>query len=325
MNTEQTVRDDLTRIKGIGLTRQEWLRNAFKVFTFADLAALTPEQIERQLKAERQIASRGEIAAWINKAQELAGGSPSAGAATAVSSVASKQGNEQAEECTVVAATADWQASARFVVEFQTTVDEAIGAREQIYRTVASHLDLATDHLLGSKSWSGLQSEPLCTWMLEQVEQQPQPTPAGERLPTLKLPLPTAHAKITQVWFHQPPPIEMPRALYPTPTDRQGVIIGEQPFALAIAFDLTGLTAAELANKQPPYRVQAYLFNLTTGVSLTVGASNPATLSAGKLSYVAHLSCPALVSGIYRLRMVLSLEDRPPLVDYLELPLLQIV
>jgi hypothetical protein len=64
--------DDLTRIRGIGQVKQQWLRESLKIYTFQDLARLSIAQIESTLKAEWQTVSRREIKGWIAQAQKLA-------------------------------------------------------------------------------------------------------------------------------------------------------------------------------------------------------------------------------------------------------------
>jgi diguanylate cyclase (GGDEF)-like protein len=65
--------DRLTKIKGIGPARQQWFRESLNVRTFQDLAVLSVDEIESQLKAANQIAARDKIEQWIIEAQELAG------------------------------------------------------------------------------------------------------------------------------------------------------------------------------------------------------------------------------------------------------------
>lgn len=64
--------DDLTKIKGIGLVKQQWLRESLNVYTFRDLANLSVDAIESVLKVEWQSVSRKDIKRWIVQARELA-------------------------------------------------------------------------------------------------------------------------------------------------------------------------------------------------------------------------------------------------------------
>jgi hypothetical protein len=63
--------DDLTKIRGIGRAKQQWLRESLKIYTFQDLANLPVDHIESALKAEWHTVSRREIQGWIAQAQKL--------------------------------------------------------------------------------------------------------------------------------------------------------------------------------------------------------------------------------------------------------------
>lgn len=320
MDTQETLLDDLTRIKGIGLTRQEWLRNVFQVRTYQDLACLSLEQLETQLKAEKQIASRREITAWLDRAQELAATVPNRQCVAAVSS----DHPEPAQPLVHDISATDWQVYARFVVEFQTYADKVRSAREQLYRTVANQLDLATDRSLDSQSWSGLQSEPLSTWLQEQVHKQSQPAAPVEPQLAVKAAL-AAYVQIKQARLFQPPSVQTPRLLYPILPGSQAVITGSDSFALDIVFELRGAMADDLLAAQSLYRAQFYLINLATNAAVHLDQPCVASLTAAQLSYVVRLHCTALLPGLYRLHVLLSLESRPPVIDYVEVPLLQVI
>lgn len=67
---------DLTKINGIGVSVQKGLRDLFQVRSYADLAALSVDDIEKQFKAEKSIPAplktREKIGLWITEAKELA-------------------------------------------------------------------------------------------------------------------------------------------------------------------------------------------------------------------------------------------------------------
>ena len=57
-NSNNKEYDDLTVITGIKEARQRWLRKSLKVCTYADLAALSEDQIAAQAKSERLLIPR---------------------------------------------------------------------------------------------------------------------------------------------------------------------------------------------------------------------------------------------------------------------------
>jgi len=60
--------DDFTTIRGIGASMQQRLNKA-GVYTYAQLAASTPEELRRGLGAVAQLAK---VEEWIKQARELA-------------------------------------------------------------------------------------------------------------------------------------------------------------------------------------------------------------------------------------------------------------
>jgi CBS domain-containing protein len=70
-NGNDTELYDLTRIRGIGSTRQGWFRDVLGIFTIQDLARASLDEIDLQFRAEGHPVSRPEIAGWIAQAQAL--------------------------------------------------------------------------------------------------------------------------------------------------------------------------------------------------------------------------------------------------------------
>jgi predicted RecB family nuclease len=64
-------RDDLTRIRGIGPNRQQWLHDVMGIMTIHDLATAAADEIESHFRQEGQPISRIEIERWIAQAQAL--------------------------------------------------------------------------------------------------------------------------------------------------------------------------------------------------------------------------------------------------------------
>lgn len=64
--------DDLTVIRGIGMSRQTWFRQTYGVQTYRDLAALDASDIALRLQAEGKPAFREQIESWLEQATRLA-------------------------------------------------------------------------------------------------------------------------------------------------------------------------------------------------------------------------------------------------------------
>ena len=65
--TGQTAKDDLREIKGIGPTYEKRL-NSSGIYTFADLAAMDPDDVRAIVNARRQI----DVDLWVDQAKEMA-------------------------------------------------------------------------------------------------------------------------------------------------------------------------------------------------------------------------------------------------------------
>jgi hypothetical protein len=140
--------DDLTVIEGIGATRSQWLRTSLGVQSYADLAALSADDVVAALRAAGQVASPSVVANWIVRARELA---------------------EAAEH-------ADWVPLASFVVEFQGRL-----ATSEL-RTVVHHVEADEN-----EAWPEIETERASEWMLERAPEPaapaPTPTPTAESPP----------------------------------------------------------------------------------------------------------------------------------------------
>jgi hypothetical protein len=138
--------DDLTAIEGIGATRSQWLRTSLGVQSYADLAALSADDVVTALRAAGQVASPSVVANWIVRARELA---------------------EAAEH-------ADWVPLASFVVEFQGRL-----ATPEL-RTVVHHVEADEN-----EAWPEIETERVSEWMLERAPEPaaPAPTPHAESPP----------------------------------------------------------------------------------------------------------------------------------------------
>jgi hypothetical protein len=138
--------DDLTVIEGIGATRSQWLQTSLGVQTYADLAALSADEVVAALRAAGQVASPSVVASWIARARELAG----------------------------AAEHPDWVPLASFVVEFQGC-QATPGLRTAVHHVEADE----------TEAWPGIETERVSEWMLERApepaeEAVPAPAPPAE-------------------------------------------------------------------------------------------------------------------------------------------------
>jgi len=154
-------RDELSDIPGIGTARARWLKTAFDVQSFADLAALSPDEVERRLKSEgRGSVSRSAIEGWISEAK----------ARTAVESEALRTKHQDKGKTPSSGSQSDWKPVASFVVEFQTRDGDG---DHQLRRTAVHYLEEDRN-----EHWTGFDWEKLAAWMRGQLRREaaaPQP------------------------------------------------------------------------------------------------------------------------------------------------------
>ena len=201
--------DDLTTIKGIGQTRQQWLRDTFNVRTFRDLAALAADTIEARLKAEKQIPSRSHIERWLSEAKQFAE-NPALVPVTKVK-LSTKED--------------DWKPFASFVVEFQDSASQ-LEVRTRVHYIEGDQ----------TRTWTGVDQQELCQWITQQLGDKAKPPVvqvAAEKVtPFIESP---AAAVLTPVVADQMPvpaaqrsPTELPAASMSQPTPIQN---GEAGFS----------------------------------------------------------------------------------------------
>jgi len=304
--------DDLTGIKGIGAVRQQLLQNGLGAYRFRDLAALSSQDVEAHLKAAGQIVSPTEIAAWIGEAHALAA-AESQTPQDAMTMNEQPDGNETPPP-------AEWRPFASFVVEFR---QRSVGG--QVERcTHVHHVEADIDD-----EWPGMEGEQLCSWIVEHIQKKPQPEPRLDLPPEPQTREEPSAAvppvQVTRVRVLQPPDTgELAGGVQPAEWYRF-LVKGNEPFDLEVFLELAEPLSREAATQNITYRVQTEARNRSTGDRVILGKSEPGVLREGAISYTAVLPVATLQPGTYSLRVLATLDSRPPRLGYLEIPLLQVV
>jgi hypothetical protein len=312
-------RDDLTAIKGIGPARQEWLRESLNVRTYQDLSVLSADEIETRLKAEGKAVSRNEIDGWLAQAQGLA----TAAADPALPHAAASANPEPRGNTNAPAGEGEWKPFASFVVEFQA---RQIDGQPRERRTVVHHIEADQ-----GETWPGIACERLCQWMLDQwgekAEQAPErakPSPPARAAAAPPVSAPSANFQVTQVWAFQPPQATTSACACKAGQIFQGSVRGSEPLAFEASLALTGPGAADVARERRAYRARFYARRLPTGTLIHLGDTRLGTLVEDRLAYTVRLPETSLPPGIYHLQVVAELRGQPPLLGYLEVPVLQV-
>ena len=295
MNGKNKKMDDLTVINGIKSARQDWLRNKLGVQTYQDLASLSTENILIQLKRDNMIVSHNDVILWISKAKELA---------------EAKKTNRQG----------DWEPFASFVVEFQARRVEN-GATEQC--TSVQHMEADQDMM-----WPGIETESLCRWMLDRIEseeigmkEQPQPIKQSPPKPHM---MPQAILK-NQLQVFQPPNSETPCITCLAGQPGQGYVKSEQPFELRDLFSISWLEKAASEAGQVTCYAQFYARQLPAGVLIHLGDTEAEILGENQASCTVRLTGAVLPAGLYSLKVLTRIATTPPILDHLEIPMIQVL
>jgi hypothetical protein len=324
--------EDLTRIKGIGPVKQQWLRELLQIHTFRDLSSFSVDEIESKLRVQGHITSKSEIEQWIVQAEKLATAEQSLQEFVESSDSEVEEPSclpvQESESCHQVMASVDtetgenslsstvpgeWQSFASFRIEFQS---RQIKGQVEEQRIIVHYLEANQ-----FQTWSDLESDRLQQWMLDRIGEGMLQPPEGEH-PNLALPV---AVEITQIQAFQstqtarPMVVERGNRLFPS------AFRSDQPFALEVAFHLTGLTAANLTEKQVAYYAQFYIRDRFTDVVTHLGDTEPTPLVEGQLSYTAMLGEITLAPGMYRLQAIVKLQGVPATLGSFKVPLLQVV
>lgn len=146
--------DDLTAIKGIGDSLKQWLRESFKVHTFAEIAALSAHEVGARAKQDGRFLPLSKIEQILAQAREH----------TYISllpaSESRRRPNSKKES--------DWKEFASFVVNFERKVVRGKEKKRTKVerRTAIHHMETGEQ-----ESWSGVDAEQAGRWMLHRLSE----------------------------------------------------------------------------------------------------------------------------------------------------------
>ncbi|MGI9493801.1 MAG: hypothetical protein ACR2QF_15500 [Geminicoccaceae bacterium] len=321
---ESDSNDDLTAIKGIGPARQDWLVKAFAVRTFADLAALSVEDIEAARRAEKQpMLARSDIHDWLVQAKDFAAASGHDPDQLAEPDPVDSEEGSAEEEPAEAPAPPEWKPFASFVVEYRQREGEG---QAEAFQTSVHHVEEDV-----SEAWPGLDAEAPWQWMLDRVQKETLPEPEeaiqAETKPSdVSLSEGTEMAiQITDLYIRQPVRAEESMAIDRSDRMSSSFIKSTEAFALDVAFELVGPAADDVAKKEIPFQSQLYARDLSTGKSLHLGNSTPGRLIEGDMSYMASLHWAKLPRGTYQMQALVLVQSAPPIPGHIEGSIVQVV
>jgi hypothetical protein len=321
MNSDDRRYDDVTVIKGIREKRQRTLKEKFRVSTLQDLANISDETTKAVAKALNGVSAEM-VRGWSVEAREK----------LSLQRAVEQANSDPAGEANSPATRGEWKSSASFVVVFQARQMQD-GTRQQ---RVKAHHKEADRHAIWpheGEEWPGLESTQPWEWMVEQLGERVEPVPTVEEEPPVEarpaesppLAVPQARLQVTQIRAFQPAQAETPIGTGRAGDLFRGTVQGSEPFALEASFELVETTGAELARERGTYRAKFYARNRSTGECIHLNDTEPQPLVGNKSPHTAKLPGATLPPGNYKLQVLVQLECLPPILGYLEVPLLQVV
>ncbi|NJO78884.1 MAG: hypothetical protein HC827_10420 [Cyanobacteria bacterium RM1_2_2] len=300
-NGNNENRNDLTNIRGIGVSRKRWL-NSVGIHTIADLSQASVDEIESQLKSNGRLLSRSELEEWIAQAQAVDTQNQQPEAV--------HNSSETLSETELATSSTDWNPIAVFKVEYQTRQTPEKLER----RTLIHHLETNA-----SENWQGFETQLIQRWMLDSIE---------TTLPQLKTENPIV-LNIAQLQVIQPHQTGQPMIADHTHPLFPSAIPINKPFALEVSMQLTGLSDPNL-QKHMPCNVQCTVHDVLTGATTRLGEVTVNVPPTNHTTYKAWL--PELTlsrAGIYRLKVLATLQSQaanlPAVLGYFKVPMLQVV
>ena len=287
--------DDLTVLKGIKKTRQAWLREQLNVLTYADLAALSADDIEAKLKADNRFVARELIELWLETAASL----------TTQAAQSSAPASPESDQWQA------WQPFASFVVEFQ---ERRLAGQFKEQRTKVHYMESDVE-----RAWDGLAHADLADWIKQQVGEAPPPVapqPEAERPSPLTKPI---DLTLTRLVAWQPPQAAQPQLVYEPERPLLGFLQADVPFSLT----------ADLVLAQRPEEAAVALTAELHARNLSTGRNTRLVMQLGGMEEggqggTAVLDQVTLPAGFYRFGLLFRQADSRG-IQFLELPRLQVV
>ncbi|NEQ33828.1 MAG: hypothetical protein F6K04_23000 [Leptolyngbya sp. SIO4C5] len=339
----------LTQIRGIGEAKRQWFESV-GIKTLSDLAKADVDQITAQLQAAEHAVTEEQVEEWVEQARSrieatsatetqaaetadraetevLSEATADADAGEAIETEVATSEVTTGEDAETAASEAldsevaageaevpqaiasDWRSLAAFRIWFESR--EVSGQTQQ--RTRIEQVD-SSEH----ETWSGLEKSQLQQWMLARL---PETTAVAE---TAVEPAERVAIAIEKVYLKQAAQVMGTQMIAQSGQTFTVPLEQNTPFALEVVFSFLNLAESASAVTEVNCQLQAQMQNRTSGESIAFSQTQTVTLDAKQALYSITLSDLQLASGIYRLRLLITLPSLAAIPGFFEIPALQV-
>ena len=287
---EKTVRsaheqsDDLEAIHDIGPGYARAL-NRIGIFTYADLACFTADELSHRLEQAGVKAPSDRIGTkrWIEQATALAEQASRAGSSLGEATMTTTTPEKQAQEDFLPESDPKWRPFAEYTVFFDIEEINGYSDEPPRFQTRVYNGDDGTESI-----HSGIETTSWVEWILDHVRAK---LPPEVQLPTARDDGTSEEA--TQTLEITDVRIEPGMS---TDTERRGV-------PAVVSFHLSGPNAEALSRDSLPYQVELHSINTEDGTADLLELKR-GTLQSGQLEYECRLHFPMPGLGRYQLESI---------------------
>lgn len=315
---------NLDRIKDIDPAREKWL-NEQGIETYAHLAAADPSWIYAQLKnTDKPPVSLKKIQGWIEEAKRITATPSPPEAPVTLPPVDPQSRNTVTED--------GWNEFASFYISYQHKhANEDTPLRTQIvYRTYADHIE-ENDN----QQWDGIQGDDLCQWIMRHVATIMEKNPLATVPPNI--PSTAEAAEIIAAQPTKPSEISIVSLLVRDPVGGFAIATAGESFN-GIAHAKQPLTFDFNLKYRLPYSEEAatvetgdchlscYIYAIPSNkLVLQQQKKFRQTLESGQTNDTVIMGITELPAGLYRIRAIATLDNQTPVLNIIDIPLLQII
>lgn len=308
---------NLNRIKDIDSARETWL-NEQGIETYAHLAEADPDWLYEQSKnTGNLLVSIDNVRSWIEEAKRITATPSPPETPLTLPPVESQSRNTVTED--------GWNEFASFYISYQHKhTSEDTPLRTQIvYRTYADHIE-ENDN----QQWDGIEGDDLCRWIMQHVEtiMKKKPLATGPSSTTGKAatlseqPIKPSEIRIVSLLVRDP---IGGFAIATAGESFNGIAHAKQP--LTFDFNLKYRLPDGVVDTGDCH-LSCYIYAIPSNkLALQQQKKFRQILESGRPNNTVIMGIAELPAGLYRIRAIATLDNQTPVLNIIDIPLLQII